>query len=132
MADRVVGWTPDGKRVLFASSRESGRQRYSQFYTVGLDRRPAREAAGALRRVRDVLARRPQFVYMPMSQDFRTWKRYRGGWAPDLWLFDLKTKTREHHLERGNDAQPMWHGDTRLLPVGPRRQRAQQHLGATT
>ena len=28
---------------------------------------------------------------MPMSQDFRNWKRYRGGWAPDLWLFDLKT-----------------------------------------
>mgnify|MGYP003694249595 CR=1 FL=1 len=26
-----------------------------------------------------------------MSQDFRNWKRYRGGWAPDLWLFDLKT-----------------------------------------
>ena len=23
-----------------------------------------------------------QFVYMPMSQDFRNWKRYRGGWAP--------------------------------------------------
>ena len=37
MADRVVGWTPDGKRVLFASARESGRQRYNQFYTVGTD-----------------------------------------------------------------------------------------------
>ena len=36
MPDRVVGWTPDGRAVLFASSRESGRQRYSQFYTVGL------------------------------------------------------------------------------------------------
>ena len=32
-----------------------------------------------------------QFAYMPQSQDFRTWKRYRGGWAPDIWLFDLKT-----------------------------------------
>src|SRR5581483_9468922 len=37
MADRVIGWHPDGKRVLFASSRESGRQRYSQFYLVGLE-----------------------------------------------------------------------------------------------
>ena len=37
MADRVIGWHPDGKRVLFASGRESGRQRYNQFYLVGLD-----------------------------------------------------------------------------------------------
>src|SRR3990172_8037095 len=35
MADRVIGWTPDGTRVLFASGRESGRQRFSQFFTVG-------------------------------------------------------------------------------------------------
>ena len=39
MADRVIGWHPDGKRVLFASARESGRQRYNQFYLVR--RRPA-------------------------------------------------------------------------------------------
>ena len=37
MSDRVIGWTPDGKRILFASGRERGRQRYSQFYTVGLE-----------------------------------------------------------------------------------------------
>src|SRR5262249_57040256 len=34
MPDRVIGWHPDGKRILFASSRESGRQRYSQFSLV--------------------------------------------------------------------------------------------------
>src|SRR6185436_18109258 len=36
MADRVIGWHPDGKRVLFASARESGRQRYNQFYLVNV------------------------------------------------------------------------------------------------
>jgi tricorn protease len=34
MGDRVIGWHPDGRRVLFASCRESGRQRYSQFYLL--------------------------------------------------------------------------------------------------
>src|SRR6516225_3538729 len=33
-SDRVVDWTPDGKHVLFASLRESGRDRFNQFYTV--------------------------------------------------------------------------------------------------
>src|SRR5512144_585328 len=37
MEDRVIGWSPDGKRVRFASSRESGRQRFNQFYTVSVD-----------------------------------------------------------------------------------------------
>jgi len=32
--DRVVGWHPDEEKVLFASSRESGTQRYSQFYAM--------------------------------------------------------------------------------------------------
>src|SRR6187200_3386510 len=36
MDDRVVGWHPDGTRVLIASSRESGRQRFSQFYLVSM------------------------------------------------------------------------------------------------
>src|SRR6266487_1994351 len=32
--DRVIDWTNDSKRVLFASSRESGKARFNQFYTV--------------------------------------------------------------------------------------------------
>ena len=32
--DRVVDWTNDGKSILFASGRESGKERYNQFYTV--------------------------------------------------------------------------------------------------
>ena len=41
------------------------------------------------------------------------WKRYRGGWAPDLWLFDLTTfAARNITNNPANDAQPMWHGNT--------------------
>ena len=32
-----------------------------------------------------------QVVYSPLSRDFRTWKRYQGGWAQDLYIFDLAT-----------------------------------------
>jgi tricorn protease len=41
MADRLVDWHPDGKRVLFASGRESGRQRYNQFYLASATGGPA-------------------------------------------------------------------------------------------
>src|SRR5687768_15027368 len=39
--DRVVDWTHDGKNVLFASSRESGKARFNQFFTVAASGGPA-------------------------------------------------------------------------------------------
>ena len=112
MADRVIGWHPDGKRVLFASSRESGRQRFSQFFLVGLDGGLPEKLPVPYGEFGAIADNGTDFVYMPMSQDFRTWKRYRGGWAPDLWLFNLKTyASRNLTNDPANDAQPMWHGN---------------------
>ena len=66
-----------------------------------------------------------------MSQDFRNWKRYRGGWAPDLWLFDLKTLRRAKNITNNpaNDAQPMWHGNTIYFLSDRGAEPAQQPLG---
>ena len=113
MADRVVGWTPDGTRVLFASSRESGRQRFNQFFTVPLTGGLPSKLVVPYGEFGTYSPDGRQFVYMPMAQDFRNWKRYRGGWAPDLWLFDLSSKAAKNITNNpGNDAQPMWHGNT--------------------
>jgi tricorn protease len=113
MDDRVIGWTPDGKRVLFASARESGRQRFNQFYTVGLDGGLPDKLPIPYGEFGMYSPDGKQFVYMPMAQDFRNWKRYRGGWAPDLMLFDLTTFAAKNITSNpANDAQPMWHGST--------------------
>lgn len=112
MGDRLVDWTPDG-RLLVASSRESGRQRYSQLFVVGAGgglptRLPVPYGEfGALSPDGRVLA------YTPKARDFRTWKRYRGGWAPDLWLFDLRDSSATKAApSEANDGHPMWHGTT--------------------
>ena len=34
-------------------------------------------------------------LYSPLARDFRTWKRYQGGWAQDLFIFDLATSAIE-------------------------------------
>ena len=113
MADRVVGWHPDGKRVLFASARESGRQRFNQFYLVSVNGGLPEKLPVPYGEFGTFSPDGTRFVYMPMSQDFRNWKRYRGGWAPDLLLFDLKTfATRNITNNPANDAQPMWRGNT--------------------
>jgi tricorn protease len=113
MPDRVVGWHPDGKRVLFASSRESGRQRYNQFYLVSVDGGLPEKLPVPYGEFGAFSPDAGRFAYMPMSQDFRNWKRYRGGWAPDIWLFDLKTMAARNITNNAaNDAQPMWFRNT--------------------
>jgi tricorn protease len=113
MADRVVGWTPDGARVLFASGRESGRQRYNQFYTVAATGGLPEKLVVPYGEFGSYSPDGRQFAYMPMAQDFRNWKRYRGGWSPDIWLFDLNTKAAKNITSNpANDAQPMWIGGT--------------------
>ncbi len=51
-------------------------------------------------------------AYTPHSRDHRTWKRYRGGMATDIWLFHLDRHTSRKITDwEGTDTQPMWHGD---------------------
>ncbi|MCE9620707.1 MAG: PDZ domain-containing protein [Planctomycetes bacterium] len=52
-------------------------------------------------------------AYTPHSVDTRTWKRYRGGMATDIWLYNLKNGTSRRVTNwEGVDSFPMWHGDS--------------------
>ena len=47
-----------------------------------------------------------------MFREFRTWKRYRGGQADDIWIYDFETKTTRNLTARSRPSIfPMWHGD---------------------
>lgn len=43
----------------------------------------------------------------------RSWKRYVGGGAPDIWVLDMQSRKAEQVTDwQGTDASPMWNGHT--------------------
>jgi len=108
--DRMLNWTPDGKEILFASGMTSPSRRFNQIFRIpsngGLPQRlpmPYGEFAA-------LAPDGHSLAYQPASRDFRTWKRYRGGLAPDIWLFDLESgAARNLTANDANDSIPMWH-----------------------
>ena len=109
--NRVAGWTPDGKEILFASQHAS----YSDFprlFRVRADGvGPAQllplpsAAGGSFSDDGNTLA------YVPFEQWQNAWKRYRGGQTTPIWLVNMKTLDLEKiPRENSNDSNPVWNG----------------------
>ncbi|MEE8446971.1 MAG: S41 family peptidase [Gemmatimonadota bacterium] len=121
-SDRMLDWYPDGGSVLYASAMESGRQRYRQFYKTSAEGGMPEKLPVPYGEFGMIAPDGRTLAYMPRSRDFRTWKRYRGGWNPDIWTFDLETyESNNLTNDPANDAQPMWAGETLyyLSDAGP-------------
>ncbi len=113
MNDRVIDWYPNGKNILYASSMTSGRQRFNQFHRLSAKGGLPERLPVPYGEFGTLSPDGKKLAYMPISRDFRTWKRYRGGMAPDIWLFDLEKYTAKNITNNpANDAQPMWHDQT--------------------
>ena len=53
-----------------------------------------------------------RLAYSPLFRDFRTWKRYEGGWAQDLYIYDLATAdAKPFAVTKRTERDPMWIGD---------------------
>jgi tricorn protease len=108
----VMGWKNDGKHIVFRSRMHSFNDFLGQLYTVSVDGGPAEALPLPRGGFCSFAADDSKLVYNRVFREFRTWKRYRGGMADDLWLHDFKTRQTERLTS--TDAQeiiPMWKGN---------------------
>jgi tricorn protease len=111
MPDRLIDWLPGGD-LLYVSSMASGKQRFNQFYKVGKSGGLPDKLPIPYGEMASPSPDGRKLAYTPLTQAFRTWKRYRGGWQADIWIFDLENRTAENiSRNAANDEFPMWSGN---------------------
>jgi tricorn protease len=110
--NQVYGWSPDGAAVLFRSARDGYMLTDSRLYTVPMSGGAATALPMPVSGAGHFSPDGKKIVYSPLWRDFRSEKRYQGGWANDLYIFDL---THPALLQVTNDPRtdrdPMWIGD---------------------
>ena len=110
--DGAVGWTPDGKRVLFVSDREAYAD-FTRLYTVPVDG-GVPEVLPMWRAFDGSLSPDgARVAYVPNFQWQSAWKRYRGGQTTPIYIVRLSDLALEKvPRENSNDKNPVWFGDT--------------------
>jgi tricorn protease len=111
--NQVFGWSKDGKRIFFRSLRDSWALPIARLYSVSVDGGPAEALPMPTAGSGDFSPSGEEIVYSPQSRDFRSEKRYSGGQANQLYIFDLKTNTAKRITEGPRPTRDaMWIGDT--------------------
>ncbi|WP_047449482.1 S41 family peptidase [Alistipes sp. ZOR0009] len=107
----VLGWTSDSKQIMIRANRTPFGDRNGMYYLVSMD--------GGLEKPLPIVnggfaALSPdgqQVCFTPVDREFRTWKRYKGGRATELWNYNLANNTSEQLTHfAGSDQWPIWMG----------------------
>ena len=110
--DVPLDWTSDSKNILIRANHTPFGDRNGKYYLVNLEgglEKPLPIVNGGFA---TLSPDDKKICFTPVDREFRTWKRYKGGRATDLWIYDLDKNTSEQITDfKGTDQLPTWFGD---------------------
>ena len=109
--NQVYGWSNDGHYVIYRSMRDARAHALTRLYRVPVDGGPSEPLPMPVSGAGSYSPGGNQIAYSPQARDFRTEKRYSGGEANKLYIFDTETHAAKL-ISEGDRASrdPMWIG----------------------
>lgn len=108
----VMGWK-DNEHIIFRSRRTEWNDFKGQLYLVSVNGGPIEQLPLPRGGFCSYSPDGRKLAYNQVFREFRTWKRYRGGQADDVWIYDFDTKqTTDVTNDPSQDIFPMWSGNT--------------------
>ncbi|MEG1738250.1 MAG: S41 family peptidase [Odoribacter sp.] len=105
----VLGWTPDSKNILFRTRQYTFNDFTGQLMTIPAEGGEAIELPLKNGGFASYSPDGKKLAYNYVFREFRTWKRYQGGMADDIRIFDLNSKQSEKITNNvRQDIIPMW------------------------
>ena len=108
----VMGWKHNGREIIFRSRMKEPNSFNGQLYTISVDGGLPKQLPLPRGGFSSYAPDDKKLAYNRVFREFRTWKRYRGGMADDVWIYDFQTKKLENiTTNEAQDIIPMWAGD---------------------
>ena len=109
--DRVLGWTPDGRRIIFSSPR-TAYSRFAEMFTVPVEGGVEEKLPFPSGYEASMSPDGQSIAYEPIGKAFVIWKKYRGGQTSRIWLARMPDSSiTKIPRTNSNDFNPMWAGD---------------------
>ncbi len=106
----VMGWTPDGKYVIFRSRMKSFNDFVGQLFKISIDGGIPEQLPLATGGFCSYSPDGKKLAFNEVFREFRTWKYYRGGMADDIRIYDFEKETVEKITNNpAQDIFPMWY-----------------------
>ncbi len=108
----VMGWKHDNNHIVFRSRMREWNDFNGQLYLASIEGGIPEQLPLPRGGFCSFSPDDKKLAYNRVFREFRTWKRYRGGMADDIWVYDFETRKLENITNNpALDIIPMWTGD---------------------
>lgn len=108
----IMQWTSDSKQILYRSRHNVWNSMTGKLYLVSTDGGLPTELPLPKAGFSSLSPDGNKLAFNRVFREYRTWKRYRGGQADDIWIFDFNTKkTEKITSDTAQDIIPIWWQD---------------------